>query len=301
MRLLPFLFLCVACGVSTSDSLSESSAELQAGRCLPYPRTLSVGPNGQAAARAELDTFAPQATLDWSPVRNTPSMILGLQLELKCPHGKDAEEVLFEFVSQHPTLFRIDPKEWSRNNVPCEAVATTQHIGASSRVSFANQPVAADRFGWSWAGGNERITVYSFLGSWIPTATIGDEVALRSCPSFDAKSAEQKLPTIALPYSTFQWCSPTGNGEYFMQSGDTFTPDATEYLTWNESLLLRKQLRVSLRVAPQNHTPELLSSDANCPDENHQPRVGFSLSYDAVTGELLDVKPGIECIVCLTP
>lgn len=296
MRMLPFFFLFVSC-----DALTQQTAELQGGRCLPYPRTLSVGPDGQSDARAELDTFAPNATLLWSSVRNTPSSIHAFELELKCPAGKDAEAVVFEFVAAHPTLFRIDPAEWSRTNIPCEAVSTTPQFASEAHVRFANQPASADRFAWRWFGGDERITVTAFVGTWIPPANIGDEIALRSCPSFDAVSAEQKLPQTGLSYSTFQWCSPTGSGKYFMQSGDTFEPDATEYLTWNEANLLRKQVRVSLRVAPQNLTPALLSSDANCPAPGGAPRVGFSLTYDAVTGELLDVKPGIECIVCLTP
>jgi hypothetical protein len=58
-------------------------------------------------------------------------------------------------------------------------------------------------------------------------------------------------------------------------------------------ILLRKRQTGILTVHPDNWTPELINSDAFCGTS-----IGWVITFDAVTGEIVEARPGIDCIVC---
>jgi len=48
-----------------------------------------------------------------------------------------------------------------------------------------------------------------------------------------------------------------------------------------------------LVIDPGNYTADLLASNANCAGS-----IGFELTIDAVTGQILSYVPGLGCTVC---
>ena len=57
--------------------------------------------------------------------------------------------------------------------------------------------------------------------------------------------------------------------------------------------LLRKYQTGTLTVNAKNWTRELINSDAYCGTS-----IGWVITFNAVTGEIVETKPGIDCIVC---
>lgn len=309
MRTLPLLLLLTGCGVATLDFHGESGrqatdAELQAARCAPYPWTVNVGPPAESAARAELAALAPSATMTWSAVRNTPSGLFAADFLLDCPEGKDVFEVVFAFAAAHPALFQVDPTEWALPRVPCEALPETANWLSTSRLTYAGQPARSDTFAFRARRQKERVVVEAVAGSWIPPASYVDRLALRRCASLEPKRADETARRAPLGYTVFDWCAPQKSYDYLAQPADTLELDAAAAFEWSDQsgkVELRKVHRGRLVLAPSSYTPELLSSDANCPRPGGAPYVGFELDFDAVTGELLRQKPGVGCIVCLGP
>ena len=69
------------------------------------------------------------------------------------------------------------------------------------------------------------------------------------------------------------------------QAEDLVLDDAATGIT------ARKRRTATLVVDESNWTPELMASDMNCPDASGENRIlGFVLTFDPVTGELLGVK-----------
>jgi hypothetical protein len=53
-------------------------------------------------------------------------------------------------------------------------------------------------------------------------------------------------------------------------------------------------------VDPSNYTVDLMSSSANCVDENATPHIGWIRTFNTVTGEILydHATPDPYCTVC---
>jgi hypothetical protein len=105
-----------------------------------------------------------------------------------------------------------------------------------------------------------------------------------------------------LQYTVFNWCSPLGSYDYSARPLDAFDVDPAAAFEWSDqsgAVILRKVHRARLVLDASSYTPDLLSSDANCPRPGGAPYLGFALDLDSVTGELLRQKAGVDCIVCL--
>ena len=64
-------------------------------------------------------------------------------------------------------------------------------------------------------------------------------------------------------------------------------------------LLGQRTLRVTLD--PSNYSPELMSSSARCPvtdTTSEDFTIGFDIVFDVQTGVVIQVTPGLDCIVC---
>jgi hypothetical protein len=56
---------------------------------------------------------------------------------------------------------------------------------------------------------------------------------------------------------------------------------------------------VRVTIAASNYTPDLLASDALCPvPRSEEFTIGFDVTIDAHTGEIVFIKPGLDCFVC---
>ncbi len=311
MRPLSLFLVLTACGTSSLEVSADEAAgqsgrglELWAPDCAPYPYAIDVGASGEAAARAELAAISPGAVMSWSATRNTPATIFSASFTFECEPGKDAREQWFAYVAQHPALFRIDPSEWHASPVPCEAVSTSGSWLNAGRATFAGQPVRADVFAWYWRAVPKGVRVEAVAGTWVPVAQYNDVVALGRCADLDVAGAEKTTRNTKLTYRTFNYCAPTGDYTYGAAKADVFSTAAGAVLEWSEDsgkVLVQKTHGAKLVLDPSSWTPELISSDANCPLPGGTPNIGFELVFDAVTGRLLQQKPGVGCIVCLTP
>ncbi len=304
--LLSLLFLS-ACGTTVTEVLEATeptSRALWAPDCRPYPLAVSVGAPQEAAARAELATLSPGATMTWSAVRNTPANIFGAAFELECEPGKNARELWLAFAGAHPALFRIDPSEWQSAPAPCESVPAAAEWVNTTRATYAGLPARADTLAWRWRSTGKRVVVEAVAGSWLPPAEYNDRLALSRCADLDVAAAEKTARSTRLAYRTFDFCTPTGDFTYVAAPADAFEGGKSALLEVSElsgKVLVRKVSDTRLVLAPSSYTAALLASDANCPLSGGAPHVGFELRFDAVTGELLEQKPGIGCIVCLAP
>lgn len=301
------LLLLSGCGVSSAGVGGETALEqddgLQAARCAPYPWKVNVGAPAEDAARDALAKLSPEATMNWSTVRNTPAGIFQLGLELECPEGKDARELFFAFVAAHPDVFRLQPDEWAAAPMPCSGLPLDAQWVNTGRLTYAGQPARADVFAWRWRASKVGMVIEAVAGSWVPPASYVDTLALRRCASLDVKTADETVRKTKLPYTVFDWCAPRGSYEYSVAPADAFAVVAAAVFEWSEesgAVMLRKVHDARLVLDPSSYTPELLQSDANCPRPGGVPHLGFELSFDSVTGELLRHKPGVGCIVCLS-
>ncbi|MBL8951966.1 MAG: hypothetical protein JNK82_14380 [Myxococcaceae bacterium] len=314
MRNALIFLMFTACGVTTADLTAAKATEpeteeargrsLWAPDCSPYPLAIDVGPNGQAAAQAELAVLSPGATLSWSQVRNTPAVISGAAFSFECAPGKDARKLWLDYASAHPALFRLDASEWQTSPVPCESVTAEAIWLSATRATYAGLPARSDTFAWRWRRDGANVVVEGVAGSWVPPAQYNDALALRACADLDEKKAESTARDTKLGYTVFSWCAPVGSGSYLASPVDTFAADPNAFIELSDQtgkVLARKINDAKVVLDPSSYTPELLQSDANCPLSGGTPHVGFALRFDAVTGRLDDVKPGIGCIVCLAP
>jgi len=106
-----------------------------------------------------------------------------------------------------------------------------------------------------------------------------------------------------LTAGVYSQCNRTGTVTYTPHANDTFSFASDPTWTWQEGsgqVELTGQRTLRVVVNPENYNASLLSSDARCPvaDDSSQFTVGFDIVFDVHSGEVLSVKPGIDCTVC---
>lgn len=267
--------------------------------CKEYPVSWTF-PDTQPAALADLQSLTEGATMEWSAQHGTLQLVTNMSVPLDC--STDVWTGLFSIVAAHPDLFQIDRAEWADEPpFPCSAVPNTQIVN-TNRLSLAGDEVRKDVFAFFVApdgGGGVNLTGVS--GFYLPHLEPGD---LPSCANAPDAELEATVRSQSFAFSTFDLCAPTGSGTYTPAEGDVVTLDEI-YWEWDDAevgVLARKSRRGTLVIDPSHYTDEMLASNLNCPDPDDPSGdgriLGFSLTFDAVTGELLDASPGIGCIVC---
>ncbi|MBS2014841.1 MAG: hypothetical protein JST00_18270 [Deltaproteobacteria bacterium] len=289
----------------TSPDVHEATASAEAPLAAPtpsYPVHVEADPLVEARAREALAKVAPNAVLAFSRARGTPSSIGGLDLPLgACPRGRSTAPLLRTLIASHPDIFQIDPSEWASDVGPsCEAVSPEGEWVSWPRLTYGGAPMKHDVLGLRvrrLAFGVVRLE--GIAGTYLPIASETVRGALAATAPFSAKAAEEQARASKLTYETFEWCIPKGSGSYAVGPADTF---AVEGRSWRydetaTGVDLVERARATLRVAPANVTPELTSSNANCPLLG-VPRVGWVLTFDTQKPSMLEAHPGIDCVVC---
>lgn len=254
-------------------------------------------PDTLAAAQADLQSFAPNANLQWNSLHGTLSLVMDLGVPLDC--STDVWSAAWKVFGAHPALFQLEESEWATQPPFSCATVTSNEIVSTYREQLAGVGVQKDVLSLVVApvpGGGVELRGVS--GFYLPVLAPGD---LTSCPDLDDATASALLSVGPYTFSTFDKCTPTGGGSYTPQPNDVVAL-GPETWVWEDGaggIVARKRRTATLTIDPAHWTPELMASDANCPDETGEKRVlGFVITFDPVTGEILDVKPGVGCIVC---
>lgn len=291
---------------ATADATPDSDT-VEPAACDPYPIEITADPEAKTRAQAALATLAPEANLDWDDLRGTLRGAYQINLPMPdCTGDTNLYDEVWKKLNATPDLFQLVESEWDHsNNAPCRIIGEDIEILNMGRKTFAGQPVRKDVFAFVVAVRNNVVTLVSTNGVYLPPASPELTARLAACPGLDTAAALEALSKVSFPFTTFDKCVENGDGEYSAHEDDTLEFDDTAYWVWDDDpvdgvVRFTKQLDARLIIAEANRTPDLLASDANCPAEPPaQGRViGFRITYDAVTGELLVSLPGVGCIVC---
>lgn len=267
--------------------------------CKGYPLSWTF-PDTQASALADLQSLTPNATLTWSPQHGTLQLVTGMAVPIDCSNG--VWEGVWSIAEEHSDLFQLDRTEWPiEPTFPCSVVTTTQIVN-TGRMKLAGEDVRKDVFAFFVApdgGGGVRLTGVS--GFYLPDVDPGQ---LPDCPNAPDSTLESAVRAQTYSFSTFTQCTPTGDGTYTPQDGDVIALDET-WWEWDDAELgvtASKSRRGTLVIDPSHVTDEIIASNLNCPDPDDPSgdgRIyGYTLTFDAITGELKGAMPGIGCIVC---
>lgn len=303
----------VACTTEEPANITVDLAE-SLSACLPYPVEWLPAPGAQARAQQQLDELATQAgstpTMVWSQPRGTSTGVFGLYYPLAgCPgtsSGADSlidprvEDAAWALFESAPGLFQLQRDEWQvLNSTRCSAITDQQaQTIALQRRTLAGQPERQDMvlIIVMRIGGAVKLT--SLMADYLPPATKPIDATMHSCPELTPATAEFIARDAEYSYIVYDSCFPVGSGVYAPQANDTFALDTKNQWKWDDApagdrTLLRKYQTGILAVNPDNWTPELINSDAFCGTS-----IGWVITFNAVTGEIVETKPGIDCIVC---
>jgi hypothetical protein len=273
--------------------------------CAAYPVPVPVGGSTEAAALADLATLSGTGQLTWSAQRGTLSTIFQLGVTLPaCVDGADANAVVRDVLAAHPTLFQLDFSEW---HLPepfnCQFVGAFDTI-TMGRTLLGGHPVARDIFAYTLRREGDVVSLASTIATYLPPVSSEVADAMASCDHLDAAQATATVQARTLSATIFDQCAPTGTLEYQPDDDDTYELRDDKAWLWDETesgvfLTGTQTLRVTLDHS--NYTPELNSSDARCPvldGPGDEFTIGFDVMFDIETGEVINVKPGLDCIVC---
>lgn len=243
--------------------------------------------------------------MTWNTSTGTLRSILQLATPLRgCTDGQDVGAQVLDVLTAHPALFHLDPAEW-RLPPPFDCRYLGDHETLTlGRHHLAGRPIARDVFTFSLQRIDGVVHLSSVNGTYLPVlgAATGDTMA--ACNTLTEAAAIARAQTTPLRASVFSQCNPTGTVTYTPQANDTFQLAPTDVWTWHEAtpgVLLSGERTLRVILHPANHTPDLLSSDARCPTpdgDGDDFTVGFDVVFDVHTGEIVSVKPGLDCIVC---
>ena len=150
---------------------------------------------------------------------------------------------------------------------------------------------------------NGNVIFRNFSGVYIPNAAAVTS-QLGDCAEKTETQMAALLRAEPFSYDTLTQCNIEGSYKYTAATSDTLTFAPSGTLTWEDappSLMIRRQRTATLVVSSANYTNDLLRSDANCPDEDGNPNIGWIRTYDTVTGEIISdqLTPEPFCLVCL--
>jgi hypothetical protein len=272
--------------------------------CAQYPIPWQPAAGAQAAAQSELSTMSPGATLTWNASEGTLSSVAQLATPLTgCSDGQDANAQVASLLAAHPALFQLDVSEWQ---IPpfydCKFVDDATL--SMPRRQLAGKPVARDVFAYWLRRVNGVVQLAAVNGTYLPVLDAATGDTMTSCTTLTESAATTRARSTRLTATVYSQCARTGSVNYTPRSNDTFGFLGDAAWTWQEDtgrVLLTGQRTLRVIVNPANYNSALLSSDARCPvpeGDGSQYTVGFDLVFDVHTGEILSVKPGLDCTVC---
>lgn len=145
-----------------------------------------------------------------------------------------------------------------------------------------------------WATGAKIQLVRLFLPVVYATAT---DAKMQNRCSPATPPAEDSVRAHAYTGLEMVQCATVGAYQY--------TPDDQDVITWagevvwtigEDTVMSWVPLRkATLQIHPTNYWDGIQKADCYCHDEDH---TGFTLEVHAITGEVLKVTPGINCVVC---
>lgn len=283
---------------------SDTPLAAPLGGCDVYPIALYPDPNAQARAEAELQNLKPGAEMIWHAARGT-FWFVTLSVPLpQCVGQTDVFAQLFKLTRRNPGLFQLDLAEWTMPaKYACSRVGAGAKVLEIKRARVGSHPIAHDVMRFTVQRVNGVVELTALFGEYLPPATPSLDAKLSACPELNNQLARQVVLDSLLPYSIFDTCFYLGSGQYSPNGLDTIAFAPVARWAWHEDpiyprVFFTKSSQGSLLLDPSNHTPDLIRSDANCPDENG-PEIGFRLTLDTVKTELVSSQPGLDCVVCL--
>ena len=265
--------------------------------CDGYPLQVAADEELETIAREALAELAPEATLSWSVARGAPTGVEMLGLDVACPEGKDVGAALLGAFGAWPKVFRLSPLEWDIAQVQCDRLSEGLTILPLRRRELAGLPSVENMAVLLHRTGKETVRVDRVIGHYTGELSRETLDAMASCPPMDEKAATDATLGNLYGFTTFSTCAPIGGGTYkpSEQDGVSFSTQRWHIGESSGGLIVTRRVTAALLVAPENVTPELSSSDANCPWGT----VGFEAELDAVGAKVLGTKPGIgPCVVC---
>ncbi|MGH1344509.1 MAG: hypothetical protein ACRBN8_23315 [Nannocystales bacterium] len=298
---------------ASNDSGSDTSGTT-GGPVLPecdYPISWEADAGAQAAAQAELDLIAPEATMTWNADRGTFSAVSDLDVVLDCPDDEPLLDAVFAYFELHPDLFPIAADEWftGGGNLCQHVTSPTPNTFNTSRrdmsVWTVSRDVIAPRLYRSETG---DVVLRSVSGTFVPTLPEDIEQQVSDCI---AKGPNQSLledtlreePFDYLIYGGPVFCGPAGTGMYVAQNADSVVFSSSAQLSWSDvgdgSTSVTIAQRVELVLDASSVTVTLEASNAACPDPDGAGTIyGFAAFMDLVTAEISNKLAGLGCIVC---
>lgn len=288
-------------GMPDSSMHDAGGHEPDAGMACEYPVIWAADPTTQGVAETDLAELVPGASPTWDARRGTFTSIYNMDVPLDCPAGGDVWTSIIALIEAHPTIFRIDLREWETPvALPCSVIGALVNFARLNR----SRPIAHDFANFGLVRVDGQVRLQAFVSSYLPIVPASVVEQMASCGELTVALARPAVEATTFPYSTFVACAPTGSGEYTALAADTVELDAEAFWTWVESdavsgVELTKQHFGRLLIHADNVTPVLQSSDVNCPDEVGDGRTyGFRIIFDAVRREILSTAPGLGCLVC---
>jgi hypothetical protein len=239
----------------------------------------------------------------WNSDTSSLTAISRLAIRLPgCTDGQDVATQVLGLITAHPQLFQLDPSEW---RVPeyfdCKYLSDNT-ILSMGRQRLADRPVAEDVFAYTLNRVDGVVELSAVNGTYLPVlgTTTGD--AMAACNTLTEAAATATARATPLRANVYSQCQKTGAVTYTPKPNDGFQLANTDVWTWQTGsgqVLLNGQRTLRVTVDPSNYTPELMSSDARCPAPGgDQSVIGFDITFDVHTGAILNVKPGLDCVVC---
>jgi hypothetical protein len=279
-------------------------ADAATASCAQYPIPWQPAAGAQAAAQSELSAMSSGATLSWNASEGTLSSVIQLATPLTgCSDGQDVNAQVAGVLAAHPALFQLDVSEWQLPPFyDCKFVDDATL--SMPRRQLAGKPVARDVFAYWLRRVDGVVQLAAVNATYLPVLDAATGDTMTSCTTLTESAAATRARSTPLTATVYSQCNRTGSVNYTPRSNDTigFLGDAA--WSWQEDsgrVLLTGQRTLRVIVHPANYTSALLSSDARCPvpdGDGSQYTVGFDLVLDVHTGEILSVKPGLDCTVC---
>lgn len=302
-------------GDTAADSSSGSeSSGTTGGSVLPectYPIVWDADAGAQAAAQAELELIAPEATMTWHEDRGTFSTVGDLDVVIDCPDDEPLLDAVFAYFELHSDLFPLEADEWfTGGGTTCANVTSpTPNTFNTSRHSMGPWSVARDVIAPRlYRNGEGDVVLRSVNATFVPTVPEGIQQQVADCiangPNPDLlEDTLRDEPFDYLIYGGPVFCGPSGTGTYVAQDEDAVVFSEDAQLSWYESggatTTVTVAQRVELVIDEANVTDDLQASNAACPDPDGAGTIyGFAAFMDLVTAEITNKLAGLGCIVC---